>query len=355
MRAARSYAAALWAFAICPGGHGGVEFCSIAVRWLVTAVTIVLRLLCLPAAASLIAFTLSLRGRNREYAAAFSQRRIDNKQTTVYFFCFSQNARRESSASSFVKRSERLPTGAVKIRNERRRKPRLRLSKMPPGKSATKSVRALKDRAAPSVRERILEVAERLFAEHGMAGVGLRAITAEAKVNLASIAYHFGSKDGLLEALFAQRAAPIAQERLRLLALCTQDNKQPELESILDAFLRPALTLGVQPRFGGPAFVKLRARLGMEPEATTRKILSKAFDLSSRQFIDAIARALPRLPRAEVEWRFHFMLGAMFYTMANSGRIQSLTSGRIDPGKVKRALHHMSPFLAAGFRSPPIT
>ena len=30
--------------------------------------------------------------------------------------------------------------------------------------------------AAPTVRERILEVAERLFAEHGMSGVGLRAI-----------------------------------------------------------------------------------------------------------------------------------------------------------------------------------
>ncbi|MGN6573451.1 MAG: helix-turn-helix domain-containing protein, partial [Pseudolabrys sp.] len=64
------------------------------------------------------------------------------------------------------------------------------------------------------MRERILEVAERLFAEHGMSGVGLRAISADAKVNLASIAYHFGSKDGLLEALFAQRAAPIAEERL---------------------------------------------------------------------------------------------------------------------------------------------
>src|SRR6185437_13315330 len=105
----------------------------------------------------------------------------------------------------------------------------------------------------------------------------------EAGVNLASIAYHFGSKDGLLEALFAQRAAPIAQERLRLLALCMEGDKRLELEPILDAFLRPALTLGVQPQFGGPAFVKLRARLATEPETTTRKILSKAFDLSCRK------------------------------------------------------------------------
>jgi AcrR family transcriptional regulator len=204
------------------------------------------------------------------------------------------------------------------------------------------------------VRERILEVAERLFAEYGMTGVGLRAISSEAKVNLASIAYHFGSKDGLLEALFAQRATPIAEERIRLLKLVCDDNDPPQLEKILDAFLRPALTLGVEPRFGGPAFVKLRARLGTEPEVMARKILSKAFDRSSREFIEAFVRALPKVPRAEIEWRFHFMLGAMFYTMADCGRIQALTDGRCDPGDVTRALRHMIPFLVAGFRSPPV-
>jgi AcrR family transcriptional regulator len=225
----------------------------------------------------------------------------------------------------------------------------------PRPKSAATLSRTPKAAATPPVRERILEVAERLFAEYGMSGVGLRAISSEAKVNLASIAYHFGSKDGLLEALFSQRAAPIAEERLRLLAQCSEKTDRPKLEDILEAFLRPALVLGVQPQFGGPAFVKLRARLATEPEALSRKILSKAFDLSSRKFIDAIVGALPGLPRAEVEWRFHFMLGAMFYTMADSGRIQALTKGRIDPGNVKRALRHMIPFLAAGFRSAPVS
>ncbi len=227
--------------------------------------------------------------------------------------------------------------------------------KKSPAKASAAPHRARKPVAsALSVRERILVVAERMFAEHGMEGVGLRAITAAARVNLASIAYHFGSKEGLLEALFAQRAAPIAQERLRLLARCFEESKTPTLERILDAFLRPALTLGVQPQFGGPAFVKLRARLGTEPEMMSRKILAKAFDQSSRQFIDAIAQGLPQQPGEEIEWRYHFMLGAMFYTMANSGRIQSLTDGRCDPGDVKLALHHMIPFLAAGFRSAPV-
>ena len=261
---------------------------------------------------------------------------IDIKQTTVYFIV----SLKWSSLSQALSRSPALKKTVLKPVAAKRR------ARRPSSRAAAA--------ATPSVRERILIVAERMFAEHGMEGVGLRAITAAARVNLASIAYHFRSKDGLLEALFAQRAAPIAQERLRLLAFCYEADKTPTLEEILDAFLRPALTLGVQPQFGGPAFVKLRARLGTEPEKMSRKILAKAFDQSSRKFIDAIAQVLPGQPSAEIEWRYHFMLGTMFYTMANCGRIQSLTDGRCDPGDVKLALHHMIPFLAAGFRSAPV-
>jgi AcrR family transcriptional regulator len=231
-------------------------------------------------------------------------------------------------------------------------------SAIPPsrGKAAARSEEEQADvgAEAPSARERILLAAERLFAEHGLSGVGLRAITTAANVNLAAISYHFGSKEGLLEALFAARAAPIAQARLRLLAECTERaGGAPALEDLLDAFVRPTLILAGQSDDGGQAFGRLRARLATEPEQIARRILAKAFDASSKRFIDAIASALPNIPRAETEWRFHFMLGAMVYTMANSGRIQALTDGRCDPGDIGRAMHHMIPFLAAGFRAPP--
>ena len=214
---------------------------------------------------------------------------------------------------------------------------------------------AVVDAGKLSVRERILEVAERLFAEHGRSGVGLRAISSEAKVNLASIAYHFGSKEGLLEELFSLRAAPIADARIRLLddAEATYGGAAP-LEVIIEAFIRPALIIGPQSPAGGEAFGRLRARLATEPEKFSRRILSKAFDKSSRRFIEALVKALPGLPRVQVEWRFHFMLGTMYYTMANSGRIQVLSDQRCDPGNVEFALKHMVPFLAAGFRSTPL-
>jgi len=52
-----------------------------------------------------------------------------------------------------------------------------------------------------STRQRILVVAERLFAERGIGFVSVRDITTEARANTAAINYHFGSKDGLLEAI----------------------------------------------------------------------------------------------------------------------------------------------------------
>ena len=60
---------------------------------------------------------------------------------------------------------------------------------------------------ARSTRERILDSAEELFAEGGFA-TSLRSITSDAGVNLASVNYHFGSKEALIETVFSRRLEP---------------------------------------------------------------------------------------------------------------------------------------------------
>jgi AcrR family transcriptional regulator len=221
------------------------------------------------------------------------------------------------------------------------------------GEDRFADIRDMLDQLTP--RERLLLVAERMFAEEGLGAVSIRGITSAARVNLASLHYHFGSKEGLLETIFQTRSKPIADERMRLLAACVEGpGRPPMLEQILTAFLHPALTIGVEPRFGGPAFAKLRARLSIEPEALSRRILGKAFDESSRAFLNALERVLPDCPKPELQWRFHFLLGTMVYSMANGGRIQSITRGTCDPGDGERTLEYLIPFLAAGFRAPAL-
>ena len=71
--------------------------------------------------------------------------------------------------------------------------------------------------AKRSTKDRIMDAAEALFALNGSSGASLRAITRRAKVNLAAVHYHFGSKDRLLEAVLARRLLPLNAERIRRL------------------------------------------------------------------------------------------------------------------------------------------
>ena len=55
----------------------------------------------------------------------------------------------------------------------------------------------------------ILQVAEKLFSEHGFDGTSVRDIAKEASINIAMISYYFGSKEKLLEALIITRISDL--------------------------------------------------------------------------------------------------------------------------------------------------
>ena len=97
---------------------------------------------------------------------------------------------------------------------------------------------------ATETKERILDVAERLFADFGYKATSLRDITSEAGVNLASVNYHFGSQVALLAALLDRRFAPVNQRRLELLdELEASTDGAVELPDLVRAFLSPPFEL----------------------------------------------------------------------------------------------------------------
>src|SRR3546814_349551 len=74
----------------------------------------------------------------------------------------------------------------------------------------------------------------------------------------------------------------------------------------------------------------------------------------SRNFIKRLRAHLPHLGSREFYWRFHALLGAHYYTMANPGRIQHLSGGLCDPSDGAAALRYLVPQLAAGFMAPAV-
>jgi AcrR family transcriptional regulator len=197
-----------------------------------------------------------------------------------------------------------------------------------------------------------MRVGERMFAEQGYDGASLRQLTAAAGVNLAAVNYHFGSKEGLLAAIFESRCRPMNEERLQRLAACAEGNhKPPLLEQIVAAFVGPALS-STTDAAGGATFTRLRALLAVEHNELARGLIAKHFDATSRRFVTVIAAALPHLSRPEVLWRFHFLLGALYFTMTNPSRIGHLSEGLCDAADVKGVMREMVRFVAAGFRAP---
>lgn len=200
-------------------------------------------------------------------------------------------------------------------------------------------------------RDRVLDAAERLFAEQGYAATSLRSIVAAADVNLAAIHYYFRSKEALLEAVVIRRAAPANCERLRLLEKCKTEarSKTPTLEKLLEAFLTPTFR-AVQDSGEAVQFMRLIARI--HAEGYLLPAIAKAhFGEVIASYTEAFLKALPHLTADEFRWRAHLATGAVAQALRPPGWLQ-VEAPAYNPVATEAMLRRLIGFLSAGFRVP---
>jgi AcrR family transcriptional regulator len=210
-------------------------------------------------------------------------------------------------------------------------------------------------RGSAATKERIMDTAEALFMEHGFEATSLRSITATAGVNLAAVNYHFGSKEELFEAVLTRRLDPMNQERVEILD-CLEAKAAPgalSCDRILMALFVPALRLARDPARGGKNFLRLLGRAYADPAPFIRHFLSEQYAVMIARFKAAFGRALPHLPRKELSWRLHFIMGALSYTLAGTDahKIISELSPR-ETNNDEILLRRLAPFLLAGLNAP---
>lgn len=93
--------------------------------------------------------------------------------------------------------------------------------------------------SAPA-KERLVLTAERLYAVHGLDGVPMRQIVTEAGMaNKTAVQYHFGSKEGLIEAILVNRLDDLDRRRELLLARVPAH----DLRSVVEAHQLPLIEL----------------------------------------------------------------------------------------------------------------
>ncbi|HZK98619.1 MAG TPA: TetR/AcrR family transcriptional regulator [Caulobacteraceae bacterium] len=195
----------------------------------------------------------------------------------------------------------------------------------------------------------VLAAAERLFALNGLRCVSVRDITAAAGVNLASVNYHFGSKDALVFEIFRRRTAELNRERARMLhEAAARHGGKPTVRAILTALIEPPLRWSA-PESARRVSLQFIIRARSEGDAAVREVI--ATDVSHlRRFADALVAARPDLAPAEIYWRLHFVLGMIHNNrFAEFDRLHTLSEGLTREGDVEALLARMVDFAEAGF------
>lgn len=214
------------------------------------------------------------------------------------------------------------------------------------------------DVRATDTRERILDAAERLFMAHGYEGTSMRQITGEAGVNLAAVNYHFGSKESLMQEVFRRRLDWLNDERMRVLneAEAAAGDKPLKPSLIVDGFFGTLLRMADDEVYGGKTFLRLLGRTLTDPSEFIRTFLAEEYADVVERYKVALFRALPDVPKAEIVWRFHFMLGATSYAIAGTDALRVVTDWQIEEADLTdrqdRLLPRLMSFLLGGLRAP---
>lgn len=205
------------------------------------------------------------------------------------------------------------------------------------------------EEAEAATKAAVFNAAERLFALHGFQNVSVRDITAAAGVNLASVNYHFGSKDALLFEIFRRRTAELNRERARMLhEAAARKGGKPAVRDILEAYFAPPLRWA-SPDNDRRISVQFIIRARSEGTADMREVLKNDVSHLAR-FADALLAARPDLAKVDVYWRLHFVLGMVHNNrFAEFDRLHHLSGGITREADVDGLLRRMLDFAEAGF------
>ena len=201
-------------------------------------------------------------------------------------------------------------------------------------------------------RQKILSATGKVFAQGGYRAMTLRQVTREAKVNLAAVNYHFGSKLNLMRALLRDRFEPINQQRHLLLDQQIEAHAPDPvpLSVIYDTLFRPLFTDIGSASDKHTSLIQIIGRALTEPAEFMRGLHKEFFADISKRFMSEIHLSCPELSPDQIQYRFFLSVSTMIGTVIEQVRLETISDGKLDGKNLDITLNELTTFVVAGFR-----
>ncbi|MBX7433091.1 TetR/AcrR family transcriptional regulator [Mycobacterium sp. Y57] len=167
----------------------------------------------------------------------------------------------------------------------------------------------------PSAKQQLVLTAERLFARHGLDGVPLRRIGAEAGMaNKSAVQYHFGSKEGLVRAILLDRLEQLTRRRQLLQARVPAG----DLRAVVEAHQLPLIELAEDETCFYLPFLEqvLRYEWSVSPLAA----LPEAHQRSHQAYVDRVGALIGHVPQPLRDDRIHQVSAMCVHACADRHR-----------------------------------
>lgn len=199
-------------------------------------------------------------------------------------------------------------------------------------------------------RDKILRSGWELFSEKGFEAVSVRDVTNHAKVNLASVSYHFGSKAGLIQEIVAAAVVPLNRQRVLLLKQAGDEAGGVEkvlLPKMIEAFVRPVID---PEEYGGSSdmVARLIARYLIDEDYAVPESVLNSFTDVYKIFGIAIRAQCPNMSAREAHKKLIFSTGSIFMYQTFSW-LATKTTGEEYKNDKKDYLETAIKFCVAGF------
>jgi AcrR family transcriptional regulator len=206
--------------------------------------------------------------------------------------------------------------------------------------------------AAPKsgTRERLLDAAERLFADKGYEGASTRDIVGKSGDTIGSVNYHFGSKQVLLDEVVARRWHVIADARCKAYeAACEAHGGPAPIGAVVEAIALPYLKMAMRGGDAWRSYMMLQARLFYSRE-TYDETLRDLSEPVARYMIGWMQAALPTATHENLGYSYQFMIGLIVESAAEIGldRIKRITDGACSSKNFEPVSKRLIRFITVG-------